>query len=260
VIIDFVFLWPENHLLAFLALGAGASLLAIYELTVIGIKPLWIASIVAAIFVAVGVANFVAPSIPPPEPWRGWLQPANEPTPVNGCTNPPSPPPGTPPRPQIATDAPLVVIGGTGLSYSGREKEWKVITIGQCPSLVLIRSGEGLKANAPIYDATGNSLGDIKGNGYQITKEASLVVEHSDNLSTLVVHDKDGKELLYVHYANPHAIKVRGEFFCPTDHKVDGLVATENGITYEPQHITFSGLSCLSGASSTMCINCRHSN
>jgi hypothetical protein len=57
-VVDFMFLWPENHLAALLVLAATLSLVAIYELTVFGCSRYWIFAAVIGLFAIAGIANW----------------------------------------------------------------------------------------------------------------------------------------------------------------------------------------------------------
>jgi hypothetical protein len=137
------------------------------------------ATLVAAL-AAAGIILFVVTSRP--EPWRGWLQAANEPTPQTGCDNYPIP---------AGSDFTIMVLGHGGVRLSKVGKT-RAISIGGCDNLVLERSSDGLKVNAVFFDKTGNKLGELFDNGYEIEKNG-LTVEHSGDLSTLVVHDRSKK-------------------------------------------------------------------
>jgi hypothetical protein len=163
VVIDFVFLWPENHFFALLALAAIFSLTAIYELTVIGFWWTHVWGVVAVIFVlAMGVYFIVGP-VPPPPPWRGWLQPANEPTPENGCG-------------ERWREAPILLAGSNGVIFRNPLGRVRVIAIDNCDALVFDRSENGIKVTAPLFDDAGNSLGEIVDKGYSIQKNTNVVV------------------------------------------------------------------------------------
>jgi hypothetical protein len=74
----------------------------------------------------------------------------------------------------------------------------------------------GLSINSIIYDSDGNLVGTVKNNGYSVNVESKYVTEVTGDLSTLIVHEKtSGRELLYVKFLNPAAIRVRGLFYCP---------------------------------------------
>jgi hypothetical protein len=140
----------------------------------------------------------------PLEPTIGWLQAANEPIPQNGCGNP-----------GIGV---LMVFGDNGVVLSGSvsAKKSTALELGNC-ALLSIRAGEnGALIDAMIYDRAGKTLAQIIDNRFSIPVENALTIEKSGDLSTLVVHDAQGREMLYVRYLNRKTFRVRGIFSCPT--------------------------------------------
>jgi len=114
--IDGYGLWPISH---FWSLTVGvAGFVALLFLDG-GFSEYKISLYTAILLVGCVVFYFVAPPIPPPEPWRGWLQPANDPTPANGCDSAP-----VIPGFSIPPDAPVMVAGGVGvrLTIPGRTR------------------------------------------------------------------------------------------------------------------------------------------
>jgi len=72
VVLDFVFLWPENHFLALLALAAGISVVALYETWRVG-RIVWGRSAAVILFVMVGVIDQYTATpneVVPPKPER----------------------------------------------------------------------------------------------------------------------------------------------------------------------------------------------
>jgi hypothetical protein len=80
----------------------------------------------------------------------------------------------------------------------------------------VLRHGDaGLTIDASIFDQDGEFVGTINNSGYNIPYEKDLIVEHSGDLSQLVVHNKHGDESLYIHYMNQNTVRIRGVFACP---------------------------------------------
>jgi hypothetical protein len=80
IFVDIHDIWPQSHELAILLGIIGTIALLFLQV------PVTWAAISSAAVIAVGfVVYCIAGSTPPPEPWQGWLQPANEPTPPNAC-------------------------------------------------------------------------------------------------------------------------------------------------------------------------------
>jgi hypothetical protein len=147
------------------------------------------------------VINPPSPTLPP-EPWRGWLQPADEPTPPNAC--------GT----TLPANA-ILGLAADSAFIATRMGRVVPFALFECTPLILERGPNGMKIETPIYDITGKLRGQVVDSGYNIPKETGLIVEHSGDLSTLVVHNDAGDELLYVRYLNPHTVRIRGIFVCP---------------------------------------------
>jgi hypothetical protein len=212
------------------------------------------ATISSAVAVLVSLFVFMfAPPIVPPEPWRGWLQPANDPTPENGCEEPQPVIQGLPPIPK---GTPIMVIGHTGVRLSASVGKIRAISVGECKSVIFDRNKDGeIKVDAIFYDADSNYLGEVTDNGYDIPYSPKLVVEHSDNLSTLVVHDEHRQELLYVKYANRNAIKIRGIFHCPRPPGAT-ITVTDKEIMLSLSHMGIRGTGCFTDVGTGFCEKC----
>jgi hypothetical protein len=238
--INFAFLWPESHLLALLALAALFSLPASYELTVLGISGARVVGVVAFLFAAAGGAYLMIGPIPPPEPWRGWLQPADEPTPPNACDRWP-------------IEKEMTVLLGNAAFFvtknflATRQDRFVPLSICGTAAMTVERSPNGMKINTTIHDTAGELLGNIVNNGYDIPKDDRLIVEHSGDLSSLVVHDAKGEELLYIRYFNPHLMRLRGTFVCHSGQPVivinneaiviTGPIVLDSGGTIRPSRL-----------------------
>lgn len=122
------------------------------------------------------IIDFLSPPIPPQQ-WRGWLQPSNEPTPANGCDG------------RIPAGRSILLAGSNGVTLPDPIGHIRVIAIGKCDTLIFDRSESGIKVTAPLFDDAGNPMGEIIDNGYTIEKDEGVVVEHSGDLSTLVVNN-----------------------------------------------------------------------
>jgi hypothetical protein len=145
---------------------------------------------------------------PQPPPHIGWLQPANDPTPPNGCD-------GVPEQ-YLPKDRVLIVLGNSAFAVVPKERPSSpILTLGNCPLLSETLGPNGLAISADLYDQQGQHVGTIRDNGYKVSGDSNYITQMSGDLSTLWVHSKDGTELLYVRYLNPKAIRVRGEFACP---------------------------------------------
>jgi hypothetical protein len=246
--IEFVFLWPETHLGAFLGFAALMSLPAIFEMTAWGYRPITTSGAVAGLFVLSGVGFWIIGPIPPPEPWRGWLQPANDPTPENGCNRI---------HAERPANAVMLIAGNDGHFIFGKQR---VVSVGSCDNLILENTSNGLDVTASLFDEKGNALGTIDHNGYTISKENPLIVERSGDLSALVVHAQNGNEILYVRSINKTAVEIRGAFYCPNT--TASVIINNNLVTVSGSagggRIRTHGNGCVLGpAGVTFCADCK---
>ncbi len=83
------------------------------------------------------------------------------------------------------------------------------------PAVTMTHGPNGMQISAAIYGRNGRRMGRIDNNGYEIDYDADVTVEHSGDLSTIVVHNAAKDELLYVRYLNHSTMRVRGIFACP---------------------------------------------
>ncbi len=186
----------------------------------------------------------------------GWLQPANEATPPDRCDDMVA-------RLGIEREI-TVVLGGnvffvTKRFLSANQNKFVPLSICGSPAISVERGPDGLRVDATVHDVTGQKLGNIVDNGYNIYGGNGSIVEHSGDLSVLVVHSKEGKELLYVQYANPHLIRLRGVFICREGQPpiiVDSeAIATTGNITTSSGGVIgptrFAGPTCAGGDNRT---------
>ncbi len=144
VIVDYLFLWPDNHLSALLVATAGLSLVAIYEFRN-SQKGLNI-SIPVMLFAGALVVNFiVGPIVQPDVEIIGTLQPGNEPTPPNPCDK------------SAKTPDQLKILMG-GFAVSNDKAKITALKVGNCDVLGMDRTPEGISVNADLYDASGKLI------------------------------------------------------------------------------------------------------
>jgi hypothetical protein len=200
--LTFVFLWPETHLVAFLGLAALLSLPVISEMTLLGLGPITTGGTVATLFVLSGIGFWITGPIPPPPPWRGWLQPANDPTPHNFCDNPEHPPANFPlPKNYITVIVGDHAFGATKQFIDERNGTFAPFKACNIEPLTITLKDNKISINAALSDRNGNEIGKITNSGYNfLQNDKILKPEHSGDLSTLVVHDKNGTELLFVRF------------------------------------------------------------
>lgn len=208
--------WPDSHSGALFYGALGTCVVLLIELP---FRIWWrvSAGICVAcllVFMIVGpasptkeISHEAPPASPSPPvviaaPMVGWLQPANEPTPENGCSS-------------HGIDSPVVIMGDNGVMLGGVTKA-TALKVGNCPLVGLQIGDNGASIAATIYDFGGKIIGKIENNRFSIPPADGLVIEKSGDLSTLVVHNAANQELLYVRYLNKTAFRVRGIFSCPS--------------------------------------------
>lgn len=215
----FVFEFPsafqESHARAFVQVFFGVCAVLLIELTL----TIW-AITSALVFVLLATAYLYlgpTPPPPPPKPTIGWLQPANDPMPDNGCVTH-----------LDKRDVALLIVGDTGYVMPNRNYSTEAVTLGWCRSLTLHSTDNGISIDAQIFGQDGKKIGSVENNGYRI--DGDLIVDK--DLNTIVVHDALGTELLWVRYLNERAIRVRGNFFCPAPHAISVKVTNNSIVDY----------------------------
>ena len=189
--------WPDHR---FLALALPVPLffgMMLHD----GAQPMRVSAILTGILALILTVVYL--KLPPPPPQIGWLQPAGEPTPPNTCDGAPRTP-----------DSVLVLLGSSAyISDSGSAPT--ALLLGSC-SVVSIQPGpNGAEVSAEINDKAGDQLALVKNNKFVVGAEKHITLERSGDLSTLVVHGYNDKELLYVKSINEKTFRVRGIFNCP---------------------------------------------
>ncbi|HEU0156724.1 MAG TPA: hypothetical protein VFQ82_11690 [Stellaceae bacterium] len=110
-------------------------------------------------------------------------------------------------------------ISGNPLATSGGYIVPILTTCG--PAIKVDFGPNGARATSNLFNRSGNKLGDLIDNGYDIPKNDLVTVEHSGDLSTLVVHENStGDEVFYIHFLNPTEMKIRGIFACPSTNTI----------------------------------------
>jgi hypothetical protein len=87
------------------------------------------------------------------------------------------------------------------------------IKVADCTVMALRRVGSGLMVRAFFYDWNNDVAFIVKDNIYAPTMPLSLRPFRPDP-HTIVVLDRFDKEVLYVRYLNPNAVRIRGRFLC----------------------------------------------
>jgi hypothetical protein len=245
-VVEFALLWSDNHHLAFLAMAASLSLLSIYQTRIWGWDVNWIMAVVFCWFAVAQIANAIIGPNPEPTipPVVGWIQPANDPTPSNGCDRVPAD--------RLPKGIPIIILGTNGFAPNAGASTYDALQIGTCMPIEISQESTGLAISADIFSTQGKLIGKLRKNGYTVAGDKKLVVEKTGDLSTLVVHDEQGTELLYVRYVNSGAIRVRGVFSCPTPRLQTVVIANDRIVT--PGNNAFGG-GCIAGGRIGMLIN-----
>jgi hypothetical protein len=135
----------------------------------------------------------------PPVP-TGPLLPANEATPPASCVEKPD-------------QAELVMAFGANRVIGNGAGPFSPIKVGDCTVIALRREGAGLMMKAVFYDWNNDVAFMVNDNIYQPTMPLQLRPFRPDP-HTFVILDRFDKEVLYLRYLNPHAVRIRGRFLC----------------------------------------------
>ncbi|QGM46275.1 hypothetical protein [Methylocystis heyeri] len=195
--------WPKSHegaFIQFLAVSLGA--LAAADLSIV------ISFIIALICVFVAVVVYFKFPVSAPPPITGWLQPGNEPTPENACSIAQS----------RLGEGSLLLMGGEAflnIASPSAQRSQVAVQMGECRLLTVNVTPNGVAIDAVLYDENGKYIGDIRKNKVTLDGSRDLIIERSADLTTLVVHDRNDREILRVKYINARAITARGIFSCP---------------------------------------------
>jgi hypothetical protein len=205
--INFGFLWPENHLLALLALGVGLSLIAVYELTRMGVRAPRVAGVVLFVFLVCGITYWAIGPIHIPD------------TEVTGTLDAGASPQSHCEKEMLAASTSAqnslnVIIGNNGISIANAT-ELPVLAIGSCRVFWVNRGPQGLLISADLFDASGNLIATIRNNDFHAMIGESASIDRKHDLTQLTVKDSEQQEILYVRYLNKDTVRVRGVFGCP---------------------------------------------
>jgi hypothetical protein len=183
----------------FLAVAAGLSLLAVYELNIRDIGDEWVLATVLGILAVAGAA-FGVWHFTRPLPTTGALTPANDPTPATTCK-------------QTAGKGDLVMAFGTDRVVGQGDGPFVPVVVDDCQSLSLRRAKGGLMVRAFFYDWTNDIAMNVMDNQFEANMSISARFFRPDAHS-LVILDRFDTEILYVRYLNPGAVRILGRFLC----------------------------------------------
>ena len=186
---------------AVLALVNAFALLLAYELAIRDVRSGWIAGGVFALTATslMGYGVWLATRPPPP---TGPLLPASEPTPDARCVEKIGP-------------KDLVMAFGTDRAVGMGLGPYAPFKVADCTVMTLHRVGRGLMVRAFFYDFNGDVAFSVMDNVYEPTLPLQLRPFRPDP-HTIVILDRFDKEVLYLRYLNPNAVRIRGRFLCGT--------------------------------------------
>jgi hypothetical protein len=193
---EFYFGWSQNHYVTWLvATVTIAGCLAIVFPWPIGLP-------VAFFVFLLGLATVdILPPTPLPETeTHGWLVPANDPTPENGCGK------------IVPSDALLVLFGNNGM-WSKRT-DFVAIRIGTCTEVKIHKTSKGLAVTTDVFADDSNLLAHIENNEFTVVQGEIGYRKSSENQSVLEVFDRKAKRAFYARYVDPHTLQILGRFFC----------------------------------------------
>jgi hypothetical protein len=197
------FLWGSSLLVlggqAVIAMVTVFSILAAYELTIREVSQGWVLACVLFIQGSLGGGYLVWLHFQPPAP-TGPLIAANDPSPPLGCKEVPGP-------------HDLLMAFGSDRVIGKGPGPFSPLMVDDCVVLSLGRKGNGLMLRAFGYDFNNDIAFRVMDNVYEPSMPLQLRALRPDR-STFVLLDRFDKEVLYVRYLNPHAVRIRGRFLC----------------------------------------------
>jgi hypothetical protein len=144
------------------------------------------------------------PAIPyADEEVHGWLRPAGDPTPPNGCDR--LPPSG------VSADAMLIGDNAVGKNGSGK---FVALEIGTCEAVSMERTSEGVMVNAQVIDADDNKPIQIRNNAIVALNGETYSARQSRDSSSVTITDRHQNIIFYARFINPTTLRVRGTFGC----------------------------------------------
>ena len=170
-----------------------------YELAIRDVASAWIAGGLVALIGTSLTAYGIWLATRPPAP-MGALLPANEPTPRAGCV-------------ERMGSADLVMAFGDNRAVGTGPGPFAPIKVGDCTVMTLRRVGQGLMIRAFFYDWNNDVAFAVNDNIYEPTMPLALRTFRPDP-HTFVILDRFDKEVLYLRYLNPNAVRIRGRFLC----------------------------------------------
>jgi hypothetical protein len=181
-----------------LAFATGLGMLVALELLLREAPQAWILASMLLIDAVVYGSYLVWLHVQPPAP-SGALIAASDPTPP-GCGDEPA-------------TGDLLMAFGTERVLGKGPGPFTPLLVDDCVALKLLRRGEGLMIQAFGYSYTQDIAFHVMDNVYEPDSALKLRALRPDR-STFQLLDRFDKEVLYVRYLNPHAVRIRGRFLC----------------------------------------------
>jgi hypothetical protein len=182
-----------------LSAATGLGMLAALELFLRDAPQGWMLGSILLIDLVVGGSYLVWRQLQPPAP-SGALMAAADPSPPSGCEE----------KPQAGD---LLMMFGTDRVLGKGPGPFTPFVVDDCVVLKLLRQDGGLMIQAFGYAETQDIAFHILDNVYEADIALKLRALRPDR-STFQLLDRFDKEVLYVRYLNPHAVRIRGRFLC----------------------------------------------
>jgi len=180
------------------AAATGLGMLVAFELSIRDVSQGWVLGSMLLVDLAVGGSYLLWRQFAPPVP-TGPLIAADDPTPA-GCGDKPK------------ADELLMAFGTDRVLGKG-PGPFTPLLVDDCVALKLFRRDGGLMIQAFGYSYTDDIAFHVIDNVYEPDSALKLRALRPDR-STFMVLDRFDKEVLYVRYLNPHAVRIRGRFLC----------------------------------------------
>jgi len=184
---------------AVLAVATGLGMLVAFELLVREAPQAWVLGSMLLVDAIVGGSYLLWRQVQPSAP-SGPLMAAADPSPPQEC----------PEKPQ-ASD--LVMAFGTNRVLGKGPGPFTPLLVDDCVALKLSRQHGGLMIQSFGYAFTEDIAFHVMNNVYESDSALQLRASRPDR-STFVLRDRFDKEVLYVRYLNPGAVRIRGRFLC----------------------------------------------
>lgn len=201
-VVAFGSFYPQSHFFAFMIFAAWLALVVVYELS-INFTP---AEIVVCIIPIFGFAllgyHSVGPNLPAETENHGWLMPADWPVPTTNC---------------FPDGRGLMFIAGRNITkFDSDVPKAALLTIDSTHIISVEQKGDKLSFDVDLFDEDGNIAVKIIRNEFHLMPNSKLSYqERSDDRSEITVYDNKDREMLYIKYANPKTVFIRGIFHSP---------------------------------------------